>query len=125
MILGLGDAMRPPKNKQGKDGFPFGLQFNPGPQKTGIGSFLYSLGIPVFSGGKMNSIYQDQMMLGNYAPGMGGGNGKARNEQPPVQQEQEPQINWSFPQYSQSWAFTPPVAPPYIMPPPFDKKKYK
>jgi hypothetical protein len=36
-----------------------------------------------------------------------------------------PQIQWAFPQYSQSWAFAPPVAPPYVMPPPFDKKQYK
>jgi len=34
-------------------------------------------------------------------------------------------LAWSFPQYSQTWAFTPP-APDYpSLPPPFDKDKYK
>lgn len=34
------------------------------------------------------------------------------------------QAGWTFPQYTQSWAFTPPdpYSPP--MPPPFDPKKY-
>ena len=53
-----------------------------------------------------------------------GGQGKDRSATvDPVKERQ--QIQWAFPQYSQTWAFTPPVAPPHIMPPPFDKKKYK
>ena len=31
---------------------------------------------------------------------------------------------WSFPQYSQSWAFTPPPPTPYMTPNPFDTSKY-
>ena len=31
---------------------------------------------------------------------------------------------WKFPQYSQTWAFTPPTPTPYEYPQPFDPKKY-
>ena len=31
---------------------------------------------------------------------------------------------WTFPQYSQTWAFTPPAPSPYFNPQPFDPKKY-
>lgn len=31
------------------------------------------------------------------------------------------QMTWAFPQYSQTWAFTPPPAPPLTMPPIFKK----
>ncbi len=31
---------------------------------------------------------------------------------------------WKFPQYSQTWAFTPPEPTPYSYPQPFDPKKY-
>jgi hypothetical protein len=31
---------------------------------------------------------------------------------------------WTFPQYSQSWAFTPPEPTPYPYPQRFDPKKY-
>jgi hypothetical protein len=31
---------------------------------------------------------------------------------------------WQFPQYSQTWAFTPPEPTPYLYPQPFDPKKY-
>lgn len=48
-------------------GFPFGLQMNPG-KPTAVGSLLYSLGIPVSSGGQTHNIYNDQMMAGNFRP---------------------------------------------------------
>ena len=31
---------------------------------------------------------------------------------------------WTFPQYTQSWAFTPPTPTPYMNPQPFDTAKY-
>jgi hypothetical protein len=31
-------------------------------------------------------------------------------------------FSWSFPQYSQTWAFTPPTPTPYMNPPRFDPK---
>lgn len=33
-----------------------------------------------------------------------------------------PAFQWQFPQYSQTWAFTPPTPTPYNMPPAFDPK---
>lgn len=29
---------------------------------------------------------------------------------------------WKFPQYSQTWAFTPPAPTPYVLPPAFDRE---
>lgn len=34
------------------------------------------------------------------------------------------QMYWQFPQYTQSWAFTPPAPTPYEYPQPFDTSKY-
>jgi hypothetical protein len=45
--------------------------------------------------------------------GTGTGTGGATNPQG---------FSWSFPQYSQSWAFTPPNPSPYMNPPKFDPK---
>lgn len=33
-------------------------------------------------------------------------------------------MEWQFPQYTQTWAFTPPTPPPYNYPSPFDPAKY-
>ena len=33
-------------------------------------------------------------------------------------------MTWAFPQYSQTWAFTPPMAPPVTLPPTFNKSAY-
>jgi hypothetical protein len=35
-----------------------------------------------------------------------------------------PRGQWAFPQYTQTWAFTPPTPTPYMTPGPFDTKKY-
>jgi hypothetical protein len=34
-------------------------------------------------------------------------------------------MTWAFPQYSQTWAFTPPAAPPVTLPPVFKKSAYE
>jgi hypothetical protein len=68
--------------------------------------------------------------------GYGGGNGGGGNPQiedpalPPYDPnnpnggQQPQQQDWTFPQYSQTWAFTPPAPTPYPDPQPFDPKKY-
>lgn len=42
--------------------FPYGIHQVPGRNPSGMGSFLYSLGVPVFSGGQQRSIEHDVMM---------------------------------------------------------------
>jgi hypothetical protein len=108
---------------------PFGLQNPPGDGRGS--SIFYSMGMPGLYNGRWTSVYEDQFnnaLRRGQNPNsiMPWGSGKRRKNPkdiPPP--EEKPQIQWSFPQYSQSWAFTPPAAPPYIMPPPFDKKQYK
>ena len=115
---------------------PFGFQQVPN-DRTGFASILYSAGIPVMTGGAMSgrqfrSVHQDKF---NAALAAGKDPNKIMpwaNDTAAKTQEQElanenasQGIQWTFPQYSQSWAFSPPPAPAYVMPPPFDKKKYK
>lgn len=115
---------------------PFGFQQNP--HLTGkaaaMGNMYYSMGFPVWSrdGGGYLSIYQDQFNKNLRAgknpfegfpahmipDGMGGNNPGSQQPAPPAPR----QIQWSFPQYSQAWAFTPPTAPPVNLPPVFKKK---
>jgi hypothetical protein len=40
----------------------------------------------------------------------------------PAQGSAAPGFQWQFPQYSQTWAFTPPAPSPYTLPPAFDPK---
>jgi hypothetical protein len=49
--------------------------------------------------------------------GSGGGSGSGTGGTPAPAPFQ-----WTFPQYSQSWAFTPPTPTPYMNPPRFDPK---
>jgi hypothetical protein len=42
----------------------------------------------------------------------------------PVQAAPPSTMAWQFPQYSQTWVFTPPAPTPYMSPAPFDPKKY-
>lgn len=55
--------------------------------------------------------------------GAGGGGGK-KPQTPVVPPTQPESYQWTFPQYSQTWAFTPPNPTPYMNPAPFDVKKY-
>lgn len=48
-----------------------------------------------------------------------GGGGGGGTTAPPTQVPR-----WAFPDYTQDWAFTPPVPQWYPNPPPFDKSKY-
>ena len=117
--------------------FPFGMQnkFTDGGQgPTSMMNLLYSMGMPGWTrDGGWSSVYQDQFMKllregKNPIEGMGWGSGgnagsnNAVNSQRQVAPAQTG-MNWSFPQYSQSWAFKPPVPSPYNMPPPFKGKR--
>lgn len=42
--------------------------------------------------------------------------------QPPATEAEK--FQWQFPQYTQTWAFTPPPPTPYMYPQPFDPKKF-
>ncbi len=42
----------------------------------------------------------------------------------PTQTAPSPATNWQFPQYSQTWAFTPPTPTPMQSPPPFNAATY-
>lgn len=54
-----------------------------------------------------------------------GGGGGGKKPKPPVTPPTQPEsYQWTFPQYSQTWAFTPPNPTPYLNPAPFDTKKY-
>lgn len=114
---------------------PFGFQQDPNIPRNAaaVGNFYYSMGFPIWDRDKgYRSIYQDQfdknLMFGKnpfegfpehmIPGGMGGSNPGSQQPAPPAPR----QIQWSFPQYSQAWAFTPPTAPPVNLPPVFKKK---
>lgn len=59
--------------------------------------------------------------LGGGGGGGDGGNPTAPPAQPPTEAQK---FAWQFPEYTQSWAFTPPTPTPYEYPQPFDPKKY-
>jgi hypothetical protein len=75
--------------------------------------------------------FSDFLPMAKYAldrnnPGTppGGGGGGDGGVSPPPPPGPTPVPDWSFPQYTQNWAFTPP-APFYTAPPPvFNKKNY-
>ena len=65
--------------------------------------------------------------------GMGGGGPQIEDPALPPYDPNDPngdgsgnggKFAWTFPQYSQTWAFTPPEPTPYPYPQPFDPKKY-
>lgn len=55
---------------------------------------------------------------GSYFPSVFGSSSKS----PPAAPAPGPAFQWAFPQYSQTWAFTPPAPTPYNLPPKFDPK---
>jgi len=110
-----------------------------------MGGLMGFMGLPYWArGGGNDSTPQgsgpapwQQMWPGGVAPGMGGngggGGGNPQIEDPalppydpnnPNGGQQPQQQDWTFPQYSQTWAFTPPAPTPYPDPQPFDPKKY-
>lgn len=76
------------------------------------GGFQGVMGFPDMEGGPMGAY------------GRRGGGGGGGNKKPPVTPPAPQTMNWQFPQYTQTWAFTPPTPPPYTLPPPFDTKKF-
>lgn len=79
----------------------------------GSGGFRGVFGFPDMEGNGM----------GNYGGGGHGGGGKKPPTTPPPT-DPNSQFSWQFPQYTQTWAFTPPTPTPYMNPQPFDPKKY-
>lgn len=58
------------------------------------------------------------------AGGGGGGDGGGNPTDPTAPPTDQKSLYWQFPQYTQSWAFTPPEPTPYMYPQPFDPKKF-
>lgn len=59
---------------------------------------------------------------GGFGGGSGGGTSGSNTQAPPAPAPTTPAFAWQFPQYSQSWAFTPPAPTPYNSPPAFNPK---
>jgi hypothetical protein len=110
---------------------------------SGIGAMMGFMGLPFLSrgddvgkGSSGSWMTVDPRNQSMYAPGSGGGGGGGGNppqiEDPPLPpyDPNDPngdgsgKFSWQFPQYSQTWAFTPPAPTPYPYPQPFDPKKY-
>jgi len=54
----------------------------------------------------------------------GGGTSSTATQDPSTATNAQNTMNWQFPQYTQTWAFTPPAPLPYNYPQPFDPNKY-
>ena len=101
-----------------------------------MGAMMGFMGLPYLSRpgathGNAGGPWQ-KMWPGGIDPTAGGGQ-QPQIEQPPLPPLDPNDPNnpanankfaWSFPQYSQTWAFTPPEPTPYPYPQPFDTAKY-
>jgi hypothetical protein len=106
--------------------------------RGGIGGMAAMLGVPFQQkrGGNWMTIdpgRQSVYLSGTTPPnGMGGGGPQIEDPTLPPFDPNDPngdgsgsgKFAWTFPQYSQSWAFTPPEPTPYPYPQRFDPKKY-
>ena len=107
--------------------------------RGGIGGMAAMLGVPFQQkrGGNWMTIdpgRQSVYLSGTTPPnGMGGGGPQIEDPALPPFDPNDPngdgsgnggKFAWTFPQYSQSWAFTPPEPTPYPYPQRFDPKKY-
>jgi hypothetical protein len=112
----------------------------------GMGAMMGFMGLPFMSKGNgagkgsggpwmtVDPVSQSMWQggYGNRPPGGDGGGGGPQIEDPtlPPYDPNDPngdgsgKFSWQFPQYSQTWAFTPPEPTPYPYPQPFDPKKY-
>ena len=101
---------------------------------SGMGGMAAMLGVPFQQ--KRGNMWMtiDPRMQAVYPSGTTpyGGGGSPQIEDPtlPPYDPNDPngdgsgKMEWKFPQYSQTWAFTPPEPTPYPYPQPFDPKKY-
>lgn len=106
--MSMNDALTAEQNRQIRAGAGNGQ----GDPKFDDFSLLFSA-ISAFNGGNGG---------GGGGGGSGSGNAVTQGGGNPVQQQQ--QFQWQFPQYSQTWAFTPPTPTPYLYPKPFDTSIY-
>ena len=111
----------------------------------GMGAVMGFMGLPFMSKGNgagkgsggpwmtVDPVSQSMWQggYGNKPPGGGGGGGQPPQIEDPPLPPYDPndpnnpeQQYWKFPQYSQTWAVTPPEPTPYPSPQPFDPKKY-
>lgn len=75
--------------------------------------------------GGFNGVFGFPEAMGNpRSGGNGGGGGGNKPPTTPTPADPTNTINWQFPQYTQTWAFTPPTPLPYVGPQPFDTSKY-
>lgn len=106
--------------------------------RGGIGGMAAMLGVPFQQkrGGNWMTIdprSQSVYLSGTTPPnGISGGGPQIEDPALPPFDPNDPngdgsgsgKFAWTFPQYSQSWAFTPPEPTPYPYPQRFDPKKY-
>ena len=69
------------------------------------------------------SLTQDQMGMINKVPGIANLAKKYNVTMPKTAAPPPREFSWQFPQYSQTWAFTPPAPSKFTLPPPFDASK--
>lgn len=114
---------------------------------SGLGAMMGFMGLPFFSRGSdyLGSYAGHGQMLSpwdNYGMGGFGGRGLGGHGgggvTPPTTGGEDPGVDdgtdgsdgtlgrghWSFPQYTQTWAFTPPTPAPYMTPNPFSASRY-
>lgn len=104
-----------------------------------MGAMMGFMGLPYLSRGYDSASHGSgpapfqKMWPGGVDPYTMGNSGNPQIENPPLPPLDPNDPNgtgdsgkyaWSFPQYSQTWAFTPPEPTPYPYPQPFDPKKY-
>jgi hypothetical protein len=70
-------------------------------------------------------LYRYGSRWGNEGGGGGDGGSPTDPTNPPTTPPTDQKsLYWQFPEYTQSWAFTPPEPTPYMYPEPFDTKKF-
>ena len=102
---------------------------------AGLGSMMGFMGLPCMSRGDAMGSYAGPW--NTVDPWAKYRAQNAANNQPPTTGGEDPGLDpngdgsgdagnayWKFPQYSQTWAFTPPAPTPYQYPQPFDPSKY-
>ncbi len=132
----MSDITRKQSTKQLMGQIGYGMRNTP-MAGGGMGAMMGFMGLPFMSRGngvgngsggpwmtvdpRNQSTYPVGFNGGGNPPGTGGEDPPLDPNGPPPEPER---FSWQFPQYSQTWAFTPPAPTPYPYPQPFDPKKY-
>lgn len=103
--------------------FPFGTKSANGTYATSSTGKIMPLEYVPYLGVGLRNNSSWKTTSGNGGGGGGSGSsGSSSGATNPSQGQGAPAFQWQFPQYSQTWAFTPPAPSPYNMPPAFDPK---